>query len=214
MKTCVYFAANSENFQPCLTPGWGFDTAGGLRRGADAPADGVLLDDRFLPIRGAAADLTAALREVPLVVCDFERTPTPALAELVQRLADAGREVVVPEAWAELPHTAVLVGPYRPRVRFARWLAEKRKQYGALVLDAAPISCFVPFGGAPESETGLTQSGEQSFSAAQERFCPGACCLCRETPTGVIFRDTRQTLTARCEPVPAIVFAEAWEALA
>ena len=46
------------------------------------------------------------------------------------------------------------------------------------------------------------------------QFCPGAGCLCRETPAGVFFRDTQQTLTARCEPVPAIVFAEAWEALA
>lgn len=214
MKNCVYFAANSEIFAPRLAPGWGFDAAGGLRRGAGGPADGVLLDDRFPPKQAAVAEMAAALRAVSLVVCDFERAPTPALAELVRRLAAAGREVVVPAAWADLPHTAVVVGPYRPGVRFARWLAEKRKQYGALVLDAAPISCFVPFGGAPESETGVTQSGEQSFSAAQERFCPGACCLCRETPKGVVFRDTRQTLTDRCRTVPAVVFEEAWEALA
>ena len=206
MKNCIYFAANSEKFTPRLTPGWGFDAAGGFRRGAGGLADGVLLDDRFPPAQSAVAELAAALRAAPLVVCDFERAPTPALAELVRQLAAAGIETVVPAAWAELPHAAVLVGPYEPRGRFDRWLDRQRERYGPVVLDAAPISCFVPFCGAEEPD--------DPGSAPSERFCPGAGCLCRETPAGVFFRDTQQTLTARCEPVPAIVFAEAWEALA
>ena len=86
MKNCIYFAANSEKFTPRLTPGWGFDAAGGLRRGAGGLADGVLLDDRFPPAQSAAAELAAALRAAPLVVCDCERAPTPALAELVRQV--------------------------------------------------------------------------------------------------------------------------------
>jgi len=114
----------------------------------------------------------------------------------------------VPESCADLPHSAVLVGPYRPPGSFLRWLAGKRRRYGALVLDADPIRVQLRFG-----SPGRTQAPVPSGT---DWFCAGALCRCVRSGDGFAFRDTRESLRERCAAaaVPAIVFEAAWAGLA
>lgn len=205
MKNCIYFAGSGQFSGPRLAPGWGFTETGQPRFG-DGTGDGVLLDDRWPPAREAIGRMADALRGAGLIVCDFEKAPTPLLADLLARLE--GRETVVPESCAALPHSAVLVGPYRPPGSFLRWLDGKRRRYGPLVLDAEPIRVRIPFrrsGRAPEPEP-----------SGAAWFCGGARCLCARGGDGFVFRDTRESLAARCAAaaVPAIVFEAAWAELA
>lgn len=212
MKTCIYFAGNGDEPGPRLHPGWGFSETG-LPRFGGGPGDGVLLDDRWPPRREAIGPMAEALQNAALVVCDFEKPPSSLLAELVRRLA--GKELIVPEICADLPHSAVLVGPYAPPGSFSRWLERKRRRYGRLVLDAEPIRCTLRFGaGSPAGVGGGPEPG--GLQTPGWRPCPGALCLCRRTADGFDFRDTHESLPARCAAagVPAIVFDAAWNALA
>lgn len=203
MKNCIYFAGSGQFSGPRLVPGWGFTETGQPRFG-DGTGDGVLLDDRWPPAREAIGRMAEALRGAGLIVCDFEKAPSPLLASLLSRLE--GQETVVPESCAALPHSAVLVGPYRPPGSFLRWLEGKRRRYGPLVLDAEPIRARVPFG----------RPGQAPKPSGAEWFCAGALCRCGRCGDGFVFRDTRESLRARCAAaaVPAIVFEAAWAELA
>ena len=205
MKKCIYFAGAGQFPGPRLVPGWGFTETGQPRFG-DGLGDGVLLDDRWPPAREAVGRMAAALRDAALIVCDFEKPPAPLLAELVRRLA--GKELVVPERCAELPHAAVLVGPYALPGGFSRWLADKRRRYGQLVLDAEPIAARIRFGQAAAAER--PEPGGPGLP------CPGAICRCAGFAGGFDFWDTRKSLQARCAAAdcPAIVFDAAWAELA
>ena len=204
MKNCIYFAGSGQFSGPRLVPGWGFTETGQPRFGSGT-GDGILLDDRWPPAREAIGRMAEALRGAAVVVCDFEKAPSPLLASLLARLE--GQETVVPESCADLPHSAVLVGPYRPPGSFLRWLAGKRRRYGALVLDADPIRVQLRFG-----SPGRTQAPVPSGT---DWFCAGALCRCVRSGDGFAFRDTRESLRERCAAaaVPAIVFEAAWAGL-
>jgi hypothetical protein len=99
MKNCIYFAGSGQFSGPRLVPGWGFTETGQPRFGSGT-GDGVLLDDRWPPSREAIGRMAEALRGAPVVVCDFEKAPSPLLASLLARLE--GQETVVPESCAAL----------------------------------------------------------------------------------------------------------------
>ena len=205
MEKCIYFAGSEHFPGPRLVPGWGFTETGQPRFGPGT-GEGVLLDDRWPPRREAVGRMAEALRDVGTVVCDFEKPPAPLLAELLRRLE--GVELVVPEAFADWPHAAVLVGPYAPPGSFSRWLEGKRRRYGRLVLDAEPVSARFRFGRrTPAPLQGTDRAGW---------LCAGALCRCAGLEDGFAFWDTRESLKARCAAAgcPAIVFEAAWAELA
>lgn len=210
MKNCIYFVENSSGGgrRPALRPGFGFREDGSWRgRPLPAEADGVLVDDRYLPDRRG---LETALRILgdwrgPIVL-DLERPFSPLLGRLVQALS--GADAVVPPAYAGLSNAPVLVGPWPGGGSFAAWMDRQRARYGAAVLDAAPLYCRAVPGGPWEGRTGPVP--ERGFP------CPGAGCLHRRDRDGALwFWDTQETLAARCAAagVPCIVFAADWEAL-
>ena len=167
-------------------------------------AAGLIVDDRFLPDRrGLAAARQALGGWRGLLIFDFERPPSPLAAELVRALSGARR--VLPPAWAELPHAAVLVGPWPGRPAFPRWLEARRARYGEVILDAAPLRAVAAPGGpwkpwpAPLPDEGFP--------------CPALGCLHRRLPDGrLLFWDTKETLRTRLRSagVPAIVFSADW----
>ncbi len=209
MKTCIYFAGNSELSVtgPTLSLGWGFSETG-LRHPAPPPGcAGIVLDDRRLPDRCLLDRAEAALRaQGGTVVCDFERPPDPVLEALLTRLRDL--ELAVPAQYAALPHAAVLTGPYRPDLPFRRWLEAQRAKYGPILLDGAPIRHRVRPGCPPEAWTGPVPE--------EGRFNPGAGCLTGRQDGAFLFWDSRETLRPRCEAagVPVILLWQEWEELA
>ena len=166
-----------------------------------------MVDDRFLPDRrGAEAARRALGRWKGLVICDFEGAPSPLLSELVKALA--GARVVLPPAWAALPHAAVLVGPWTGELPFSRWLENQRARYGEIVLDGLPLRAAAAPGGPREPWPGSLPA--MGFP------CPGLGSLHRRLPDGrVLFWDTRETVKARicAAGIPVIVFSEDWERL-
>ena len=230
MKTCIYFVekpgfpASAPELPPGaarLVRGWGF-TPEGRWRPLPLPtgAAGLLLDDRFPPSdRGAAEALRALDAWEGLILLDLERPPGPgtaALAELIRQLA--GHRPVLPPAWADLPHAAVLIGP-RIGGDFPRWLAQQRRRDPAVVLDALPLRhAAQPRSGtqaalSPPGTGWRPRAGPLPGSGFP---CPGAGCLHRRLPDGsVLLWDTRETLTQRCRAagVPCLVFREDWERL-
>ncbi len=208
MKTCIYFAGNSELSVtgPTLALGWGFTEAGLRQPGFPPGCAGVVLDDRRLPDRGLLDRAEAALRAAGgTLVCDFERPPDPVLEALLTRLRDL--ELVVPAAYAGLPHAAVLTEPYRPGQSFRRWLRAQQDRYGAVVLDGSPLRHRVRPGCTPEllpdplPETGC--------------FSPGSGCLTARRNGDFLFWDSRETLRRRCETagIPVILLWQEWNAL-
>ena len=220
MKTCIYFVEKpgfpaSASYGPPgaerLVRGYGFTPDGSWRPLAlPAHAAGLLIDDRFLPSRPG---LDAALRSLAdwkgMILLDLERLPgqgSDALTELIRRLA--GREPVLPAAWASLPHGAVLAGPRQNRADFMGWLAGQKCRYGSVVLDALPLRCFAPPG-----------QGWQPWTESLPLTgfpCLGVGCLhCRLADGSVLLWDTKETLTERCRSagVPCLVFREDWERL-
>lgn len=210
MKTCVYFAESMElsSGPTHLALGYGFHPTG-LWRNLPLPAGaaGLVVDDRFAPDRrGAAAARQALSAWEGLVIFDFERPRQPLLAELITALA--GREVVLPPAWAGLPHGAVLIGPWRGGGSFANWLQAQRRRYGRVVLDGAPLR--------HRAVPGRSWTPWSGSLPARGFSCPGPGCLhCRRSDGSVLFWDTRQTLMARLEAadVPSIVFRSDWDVL-
>ena len=203
MEISICFGEREE----ALAGGFGFTAAGAWRGGAlPAGAAGLILDDRFLPDRqGLAAARQALAGWRGLLILDFERPPSPLLSELARSLA--GARTVLPPAWAELPHEAVLIGPWPGRPAFPLWLEGQRARYGEGILDAAPLRASAVPGGPLEPWAGPVP--ESGFA------CPGLGCLHRRLPEGrIVFWDTRETLTARLRAakVPAIVFSADWEA--
>ncbi len=210
MKTCIYFAeiGGFPSGQPGLLLGRGF-TKAGFWRNLPLPegAAGLAVDDLFPPNpRGLTVARQALSAWEGLIVMDFERALHPGLAALVRALA--GKRVILPPAYAALPHAAVLVGPWQGGCPLPRWLAARRSRYGALVLDAAPLRCRVLPGRPPEAWKGALP--EEGFP------CPGLGCLHRRQADGsVLFWDTKQSLRQRLEAagVPAIVLGSEWRAL-
>ena len=168
---------------------------------------GIIIDDRFLPERrGLAAARRALEGWKGLLICDFERDPSPLSVELVRSLS--GARVVLPPAWAALPHAAVLVGPWTGEVSFSRWLKDRQARYGALVLDGLPLRAAADPGGSWEPWTRPLPG--HGFP------CSGLGCLHRRLPDGrIVFWDTQKTLLERIKTagVPVIVFSEDWEQL-
>lgn len=196
MMNCIYFACwggPETAGRPRLATGWCFDAAGRPvvpGAGPGKPAEGVLLDDRNPPALSSIPEAVRLLKRISgPIVCDFERPPSPAADALIRALA--GRELIVPEAYAHLPHTAVLVGPYRPGIGFLRWLDEKKSRYGRVVLDGGEIACRVPVPALPSGPV-LSPRGE-GFP------CPGAMCRYRRSGDSLVFFDTPQTLRSRAE---------------
>jgi hypothetical protein len=203
MEFSIYFGENEEK----LAAGCGFTEAGLWRNFSLSEETGIILDDRFLPDRRGLAAARRALADWEgLLICDFERSPAPLPAELVKALA--GAQVVLPPAWADLPHAAVLIGPWTGEVPFPRWLEAQRARYGAVVLDGLPLRAAAAPGRAREPWPGpLPETGFP---------CPGLGCLHRRLEDGrVVFWDTRETLAARicAAGVPVIVFSEDWDKL-
>ena len=208
MKKCVYFAADGEKYpgRPSLELGFGF-TAGGNWRQRQAPRGEVLaVDDRFPPNPAGLREALRFLRDWSgPILWDLERPPHPAFAALLRQV-DPTRSVV-PPAWRELPHGAVLVGPYLPGRSFPRWLAAQKARYGAVVLDGGPIRhrCApglppLPWGGPLPEKGGL---------------CAGAVCLCGRQAGAFFFWDSRETLLRRCEAaeVPSVILGPEWAAI-
>ena len=209
MKISMYFFSSDETCcgAPAVAPGYGF-TPQGRWRPLPLPRGAALaLDDRFLPGPEGLREALDALRAWQGgILCDFERPRAPALARLLEALA--GRDAAVPPGYADLPHSRVLVGPYLPGRSFSRWLADKRRRYGQLVLDAEPIAARIRFGQAAAAER--PEPGGPGLP------CPGAICRCAGFAGGFDFWDTRKSLQARCAAAdcPAIVFDAAWAELA
>ena len=209
MKKTIYFASEREVFPDAdrLALGFGFTPAGGWREGNRQGAAGVVLDDRYPPADSGLASAVRALEDWEgLILCDFEQPPAPALSSLLRRWE--GRPVIVPEAWAELPHQAVLLAPYGPGVGFRRWLSARQARYGAVMLDGAPMGFRVPPGGAP-----VPAPPPEDPNAGWD--CPGALCRCRREGGALRFWDTRETLSRRCRAagVPVVVLRREWEDL-
>ncbi len=210
MKKCIYFVSNSGACpeEPRLRRGYGFLRDGGWRP-AELPldAEGVIVDDAFLP---SQRGLDEAIRFLNawngVILLDFERAGASRLSQLAAALA--GKEVVVPPAYAACPHSAILIGPWSGRGAFSRWLHACQARYGAVVLDGAPLRTLMrPGGGCALWCAPLPDSGFP---------CAGALCLHRRNADGsVLFWDTKQTLTVRSDSaeVPVVVFQEDWSAL-
>ena len=211
MKKYLYFLKDSAVPPNCprLQRGYGFQPDGSWRS-LSLPADaaGLVLDDRFLPNpAGLAVALKALSGWAGLLLLDFERPATPLLLRLAQELA--GQTLIVPPAYAVLPHWAVLTGPWQGFGCFQHWLARQQERWGAAVLDGAPIRLRVcPGRGRPELwRASLPRSGYP---------CPGAGCLHRRLEDGsILFWDTAQTLMERCcvSGIPAVIFPEDWKLL-
>lgn len=210
MKTCIYFAENLRNCREAASfvPGFGF-SADGLWRSVPLPsrADGILIDDRRLPNRLGLAAAIRALREFEgVIVLDFERRRVPALAELTNGLR--GKRLVIPPAYADLPHEAILIGPWQGESGLSHWLSCQREKYGSVMLDALPLclQCY-PGGRRKQWRHAVPESGffNPALSCLHRRLCDGS----------ILLWDTRQTLHARLEQacVPAILFRSDWEAL-
>ena len=191
-----------------LSVGHGF-TAEGLWRNKPLPTDraGLVIDDRFLPNRSG---MLAALRALEawngIVVLDLERPRCALLAELVKSLPD--KRLVLMPSYADLPHTAVLVGPWRGERGFSRWLSIQRERFDHVVLDAVPLRIQVRPGGFRGPWTKLLP--ERGYP------CFGLDCLhCRLPDGSILFWDTRQTLRARLEKagIPVILFRTDWDAI-
>ena len=211
MKTYLYSGENPGEFPGGreLAGGFGF-TAAGFWRGLPIPeaAAGLLVDDRHPPNpRGLEAARAALAGWEGLVVLDFEKPPAPWAAALADGLDPA--RLIVPTACADLPHGALLAGPWRGNGSFRKWLAALRERYGPLVLDGAPIRAAARPGGAwtpwqgPLPGTGFP--------------CPGPGCLHRRRSDGtLVFWVSRETLAARCAAAgtPVIVFEADLAALA
>ena len=203
MRNSIYFAEwrGPASQGPRLRTGYRFDAAGRFLPpeggtsgppGGALPAgdDGILLDDRNPPSPAGAQAAARALGGFSgPIVCDFERPPSPAAEALIRLLA--GCEVVVPELYAHLPHSAVLVGPYRPGVGFRRWLDEKKTRYGRVVLDGAEIFCRVRAGRPAE------EAPEGAATEGAGLPCPGALCRCRREGDEFVFFDIPETLRER-----------------
>lgn len=208
MSISVYLWENGMKFPggAALIPGFGF-TEGGLWRARPVPAGtaGLIVDDRFPPDRrGLAAARQALAERKELLIFDFERPPSPLLAELLRALG--GKRAVLPPAWAALPHAAVLIGPWTGERPFPRWLEAQRNCYGRVILDGAPLRAAAAPGGPRRLWEGPLP--EQGFP------CPGLGCLHRRLEDGtVLFWDTAQTLSARlaAAEVPAVVFRADWD---
>lgn len=210
MKKCIYFVSNASDCPdgPRLWRDFGFDETGSWRPAAfPQDAQGVIVDDAFLP---NPSGLDAAIRFLTawngVILLDFERAKTTALSQLAAALA--GKEVVVPPAYAACPHSHVLIGPWNGCGSFSRWLRRCQARYGAVVLDGAPLRFQMRPGGKREGWSASLP--EQGFP------CPGAVCLHRRCKDGaILFWDTQQTLTLRsaAAEAPVVVFQEDWSAL-
>lgn len=246
MKNCIYFVEKPEfSLSPAaeasgpasaaarrppesalLVRGYGFTPEGFWRpQPLPAGAAGLLLDDRFLPNRqGQELCLQALSAWDGLILLDLERRPGPGTAALAEALARLGRpeRIVLPPAWARLPHGALLLGPSehglalpdpvarRPGV----WPPYAEAQAGGTggtlpcLLDSPPLRHRAFPGGPWESWEGpLPEAGFP---------CPGPGCLHRRLPDGsVLLWDTKRTLAARCRAAgsPCLVFREDWDAL-
>ena len=146
MEKCFYFAENQKTgCEPgTMTPGFGF-TPNGLWRSRLLPsADaGLLLDDRFLPSRAGIDTACRALAGwTGLIVLDFERAPAAPLTALARSLSE--KRLILPPAYAGLPHEAVLIGPWLAECSFSLWLSRRQERYGRVMLDALPLrlQCF------------------------------------------------------------------------
>ncbi len=175
-----------------LRSGFCFDAAGRFVAPVSAGGRGIILDDRHPPSAAGIREAAARLRDLGgVIVCDFERPPSPAAEELIRALADC--EVVVPEAYAGLPHSAVLVGPYRPGIGFRRWLNEKKTRCGRVVLDGGEIRMRVGLGGSAPAPGDMSRAP----GTAQDYPCSGAMCRYRREGGEIVFFDTEETVLAR-----------------
>lgn len=210
MKNCMYFVNYTKKAvtAPLLEAGYGFRPDGGWRqKPLPDGADGILIDDRCLPSRrGTEAALAALAQWSGTILLDFERPPVPELLALVRSLP-CGR-LVCPPCLAELPHAAVLTGPWPGNGGFLRWLAQQQARFGAVVLDAVPLR--------RRARPGCAREPLEAPPPERGFFCPGALCLHRRLADGsLLFWDTKQSLTARCRAagVPCVVFEQDWYAL-
>ena len=184
-----------------LSVGHGF-TAEGLWRNKPLPTEGagILMDDRFPPIRSG---MLSALRTLEawdgIVVLDFERQRSGLLPELVKALS--GKRLILPPSYADLSHSSVLVGPWQGACEFTRWLAVQRERFGHVVLDAAPLRVQCRPGGFRRPWTNLLPEGGYP--------CFGLGCLhCRLPDGSILFWDTVQSFRARLNmaDIPFILF--------
>ena len=210
MKNCVYYAENEKipEAGASLKTGYGF-TPEGFWRDRSLPTEeaGILIDDRFLPCKAGLAAARRALEDWHgLVVLDFERPRIASLAELARGLAD--KNPVLSPAYGDLPHGAILVGPWQGERDFFRWLSCQQKRFGEIVLDACPLRTRCCPGGRGSPWTGALPQ--------RSHPCAGLGCLhCRLPDGSILFWDTKQTLTARLERtnVPLILFRSDWDLL-
>ena len=210
MRKCVYFVKQCKNDPPGprLAAGYGFQRDGAWRQiPLPEDAEGLLLDDRFAPSRQGLEAAAAALAAWEgFLVLDFERPPGPWAGALAARLP--ARRLICPPELAELPHAAVLVGPWLGGGSFARWLETLRRRWGALLLDGAHLRRRLrPGCPGADWEGPLPDSGFP---------CPAALCLHRRLPDGsLLLWDTKETLTARhgAAGVPVVLFQSDWNAL-
>ena len=209
MKKCTFYvnSPGASARTPVLAAGCGFRQDGAWRGQPLPEAAGLLVDDRFLPDRrGLAAALRSLAQWQGLLVFDFERPRHPLLAELIAGLGE--KELAVPPAYGELPHTAVLVGPWPGGGSFDVWISACRERYGALILDGAPLRC--------RAAPGCAWTPWEGPLPAQGFFCRGLGAMHRRMEDGaILFWDTRETLTDRYRQgeLPVILFLEDWERL-
>ncbi len=210
MKKCVYFAENQKipDGGSSLKTGYGFSPDGAWRSQA-LPTDaiGLLIDDRFLPNKAGLAAACRALEDWRgLIILDFERGRVGSLAELVRSLS--GKRLVLSPAYADCARQAVLVGPWQGGMDFISWLAIQRKQFGEIVLDAAPLRLQCVPGGRRSAWAGTLPGPGYP--------CAGLGCVHFRLGDGsILFWDTKQTLAARLEKagVPLILFRADWNSL-
>jgi len=189
-------------------PGLGFRADGSWRK-TTLPLEksGLMINDRFFPNRAGICDAIHALSDWHgLIVLDFERPFSELLADFAYRLA--GKRVLLPPTYFNLPHEAVIIGPWKGKLPFPNWLTIQKKRYGKIVLDAYPLCLRCAPGGRSLPWYGALPS--TGFP------CPGLGCMhCRISDGSILYWDTRKTLEERLNStgVPVILFSSDLEAL-
>lgn len=189
MAIRLYFASKEKHFVnngrfSAAQMGYGFGEDGTPRMPPPSDAALCVLDDSVIP--RAAPDFGAFAAQLPPFLdgcfADFERTPLPFHAALLDAL-DKDAPLYVPPRFLSLcPHAVAVVSAPQPRNSWASFLAENRRAYpNGWALEVTPWRVNLPF----------PADGEVS------RYLPAALCHCRTQARRAMYWDTAESLTEK-----------------